>query len=201
MKKIEYIKRLKLYLLFSILIFASGFAEGYFLPQKYPKEAMAIIDNFKESFGPVVEAGGAQMFIFIFLKNTVALIFASALGVFGGIIPVLSVFSNGFMVGLVGFYAIEKTSWPVFISALAPHGIFELPAFFLSAATGMKLGNAGIREVYYFLKKKPRSGISFKEEFYLAARFFVTVLVPLLFIAALMETYITPKLISADIQL
>lgn len=198
MDKIAYIKSLKKYLLFSAVIFAISFAEGYSLPQNYPEEAMEIVANFKNTFSPVVEAGGTQMFFFIFLKNVTALIFTAVLGIFGGIVPVLSVFSNGFLIGLVGYYAIQKTSWLVFISAIAPHGIFELPAFFLSASIGMKLGVAAFRKVYYFFRKKQKGVKSFREELSLAARFFIAVLVPLLFIAALMETYITPLLIPAN---
>lgn len=199
MDKIAYIKNLKNYLLFLAILFAISFIEGYSLPQNYPQEAKEIVANFKDSFGPVVEAGGIRMFIFIFLKNTTALFFAAALGIFGGIVPVLSIFSNGFLIGLVGFYATEKISWTVFILALAPHGIFELPAFFLSAAIGMKLGVAALRKIYYFLRKKSAGNIkSFREEFSSAARFFIEVLVPLLFIAALMETYVTPLLIPVN---
>lgn len=199
MDKIAYIKNLKNYLLFSVILFVISFMEGYFLPQNYPREAKEIVANFKDSFGSVVEEGGVQMFIFIFLKNITALFFAAFLGILGGVIPVLSIFSNGFLVGLVGFYAIEKISWTVFILALAPHGIFELPAFFLGASIGMKLGVAALRKTYYFLRKKTVSNIKgFREEFSLAARFFVSVLVPLLFIAALMETYVTPLLIPVN---
>ena len=67
------------------------------------------------------------------------------LGVLGGVAPVLFVLVNGLLVGLIiGVLPLLQPSaspWDVFLS-IAPHGIFELPAIFLAAAWGMKLGLA-----------------------------------------------------------
>lgn len=65
------------------------------------------------------------------------------LGLLGGIAPVLFVLVNGLLVGfLVGIIHLVQpgvSGWDLFLS-IAPHGIFELPAIFLAAAWGMKLG-------------------------------------------------------------
>ncbi len=193
MNKLDYLKYLKPYILFSFLLFLLSFAEGYFFPGQYPEEAKEVIEEFKNAFGPATDSGGFRLFLFIFLKNSLALISSIALGFFGGLIPIFSILANGLLVGIVAFYAVEKTSWPVFISAILPHGIFELPAFFISSAIGIKLGVVALDGIRAYLAKRPRKNEkSFKEEFFLAVKFFIVVLAPLLLIAALAETYITP---------
>lgn len=202
MDKFEYIKSLKKYIIFSLIVFLLGFAEGYSFPQSYPKEAEDVIAQVREMFGPALEAGGSQVFIFIFFKNVLATAIAIVSGVLGGLIPVMSVLSNGFLVGLVGFYSVERSSWLAFFSGIAPHGVFELPAFFLSAAIGIKLGKVALSNIYSYLRRwPPETRKSLIREFLKAANLFISVLLPLLLVAALVETYITPKIIELSMGL
>jgi len=68
------------------------------------------------------------------------------------------------------------TLWKLF-----PHGIFELPAVFISLALGMKLGT------FIFQKKKMNS---FKDYLWNSFRIFIFVVIPLLVIAAFIEGYL-----------
>ena len=67
------------------------------------------------------------------------------LGLLGGVAPVLFVLVNGllvgFLLGIINLIQPGVSPWTIFLS-IAPHGIFELPAIFLAAAWGMKLGLA-----------------------------------------------------------
>lgn len=88
--------------------------------------------------------------------------------------PMFSAFING---GLLGWFAQEE-GLIVFL-AISPHGIFEIPAFLLSVAIGLRLG----REV---LKKKSERDL--KKELVDGLRVFLILILPLLIIAALIES-------------
>ncbi len=65
------------------------------------------------------------------------------LGIFFGFFPVLSLITNGMMIGVVLLQAAVKTGESpllIFITTILPHGILELPAIILAAAFGMRLG-------------------------------------------------------------
>ena len=62
---------------------------------------------------------------------------------------------------------------------LVPHGIFELPSFIISLGLGLRLG------LYLFLKKR---GETFSGNLENVLRVFIFVILPLLLIAAFIET-------------
>jgi stage II sporulation protein M len=62
---------------------------------------------------------------------------------------------------------------------LLPHGIFELPAIILALAFGLRIG-------MFFYSKNPE--LEFKYRVKNALRVFVFIIVPLLIIAAIIET-------------
>ena len=88
--------------------------------------------------------------------------------------PMFSAFING---GLLGWFAQEE-GLVVFL-AISPHGIFEIPAFLLSASIGLRLG----REV---LKRKGERHL--KEVLGDGLRVYLILILPLLLIAALIES-------------
>ena len=123
-------------------------------------------------------------FITIFLNNSFKCFLNILLGPAFGIFPLFSIFING---GLLGFLAREEGS-VVFLYVL-PHGIFEIPAFLLSAAIGLRLS------LFLLLRLRARisgevacSGVFLKEEFGKALNAFIRIVLPLLFVAAIIET-------------
>ena len=98
-------------------------------------------------------------------------------GVVFGIFPVVSAMVNGYLLGFVAAKSVEVEG--VFILwRLFPHGIFELPALFLSLGLGLKLGS------FLFQKNKIES---LKDYLINSLRVFVLVIIPLLIIAAVIE--------------
>jgi stage II sporulation protein M len=75
--------------------------------------------------------------------------------------------------------------------AVVPHGIFELPAILLAAGMGLWLGGRAI------IKVVGRSQTSIASETILALTVFVRIVVPLLIIAALVESFLTSALVAA----
>ncbi len=113
-------------------------------------------------------------FVVIFLNNAFTCFLDIILGPLLGIFPLFSVILNG---GLIGWFAQEE-GLIVFL-AIVPHGMFEIPAFLLSTAIGVKLG----REV---LKRKEERHL--KDELRKGLRTYLILVLLLLLIAALIES-------------
>jgi stage II sporulation protein M len=99
------------------------------------------------------------------------------LGIFFGIFPFFSSIANGFMLGFAGNMSVAKEGifslWRIF-----PHGIFELPAIFISFGLGLKL------PTFIFYKKKWETFKKFLENSFTTYLF---VVIPLLIVAAIIE--------------
>ncbi len=114
---------------------------------------------------------------FIFFNNLQVSFSGLFLGFFLGIFPLINVISNGAVLGYV-FAKLAEISrlgefWRIF-----PHGIFELPAVFISLALGIKLGMFIFAEDKLSeLKRRARESLIV----------FVFYVAPLLIIAAVIE--------------
>jgi stage II sporulation protein M len=172
----SYIGESKHYIFISIILFLFGALIGVI---------------FKESLSPTIneilkdlldKTSGLDLFemIFFILQNNLQSAFLSILaGILMGIFPIVSDITNGIILGYVLSKASEVsgfTSW----WRILPHGIFELPAIFISFGLGIKLGFS------FFINKKFRSE-EFKRRFYNSANVFLVVIIPLLIIAAIIE--------------
>jgi uncharacterized membrane protein SpoIIM required for sporulation/ABC-type transport system involved in multi-copper enzyme maturation permease subunit len=97
-----------------------------------------------------------------------------------------------FDVGLVaGAQLVGYSPWLVFATGLLPHGLFEFSALFVATAAMLKVGAQLVT---------PQADKSLGETLLLSladwCRVFVGVVLPLLAVAALIEIYITPRLIQ-----
>lgn len=123
---------------------------------------------------------GVGLLFRIFINNFTAALMAAATGIVFGIFPLLSAFLNGLLLGAVLFTVNEPVQWNLFqrILGVAPHGIFELTAFFFSLALGLQLGT------WPFKKEK---GPFFKSWFNEGSAIFFKIILPFLLIAATIE--------------
>jgi len=158
-----------------ILYFASAFL-GYLFPSLFQTY---INDLIKNILGITKDMNIIQMFVFIFQNNLKTAFIGMLLGIGFGIFPLLLTFFNGYVLGYVSKLAINKEGGFV-LWKLLPHGIFELIAVFLSFAFGLKLG--------YVLLTSRKKKKEFIKEFSIILEIFVYVIIPLLLIAALIET-------------
>jgi stage II sporulation protein M len=110
------------------------------------------------------------------------------LGLALGILPIIFIAFNGYLVGVISNLVAQQRG-VLFISlALLPHGIIELPMVFLSAGIGLRLGH----QVFSALLGRPTE---IKKEFKEGLIFYFRWIVPLLFVAAIVETFITPLIL------
>ncbi|WP_195270676.1 stage II sporulation protein M [Eubacterium sp. 1001713B170207_170306_E7] len=112
---------------------------------------------------------------FLFLPVWVILVNAGALSI---------VFA---MVKITGVASV----WKMIVFGILPHGIFELTALFLGISLGFY-----ICKTLCIIVCKSDSGIHFKEELLNVLRTYLLLIIPLLIVAALIESYLTPLLIN-----
>lgn len=147
-----------------------------------------IMSTLKELGEAVFQGNRLQGAAILFAHNFFTLIRVIAFGIALGILPLISALGNGAVLGAVSAELALSGSAPVpFLAAgILPHGIFEIPAFLLSTALGLKLG-------YHVVFPLP--GLNRRESLRLILRE-VAVALPiiaiLLMVAALIEVFITP---------
>lgn len=115
--------------------------------------------------------------LFIFNNNLLVSFYTLFFGVALGIFPLAACLANGAVVGFALFevYSVSGLSnfW-----MLLPHGIFELPAIFISIGLGVKFGA-------FIFSKEPRK--AFLHRAVNSARVFIFIVLPLLVLAAVIE--------------
>lgn len=171
----KYIKESKNFIWIAVVIFFIALIIGLIYQ---PSEIINIILSYLKDIVAKTEGMSTPNLIaFIFLNNIkigfMGILYGFALGIF----PVLSIFANGYVVGYVVSSSISSAGL-ISLLNLLPHGIFELPAIFISFGLGIKFGT------FLFYKKKMHHFQKFLIE---SLRVFVFVVLPLLVIAAIIE--------------
>jgi stage II sporulation protein M len=172
-------RAVKTYLLVLALIFSAGFLAGVFAPVPIRRE---LSEAFRALADQYLDQSGGILFLFILLNNVFASLFLLVSGLLLGILPVLSVGFNGFVLGI--FYRLSSgvEGYGRAAVGVLPHGIFEIPALLVAAAYGLWLGMAVLRRVRR--KEHPPLGAMLNHAL---ERYFVVVF-PLLVVAAAVET-------------
>lgn len=152
----------------------------------------------------------------VFLNNARVALLMMGLGIFAGVFPVFTMWTNGLMMGVVTHMVAEKlhvASWKVAVFGELPHGIFELTALCWACACGLRLAVAALQSVWTLLTKggigntaPVQTGpvrtpdvdepMPFRYELrYATGR--IPWIMAILFVAACIEILVTPQLIHA----
>jgi stage II sporulation protein M len=126
-----------------------------------------------------------EIMLLIFINNTIAMFIAILFGIVLGIVPLLVLVLNGFIIGTIVRLLLVENGLPFIIAGLVPHGIIEIPLLLLSTSIGIRIGH----EVLRALAGKPSD---IKGVFIKGMKLFFYWMIPLIFVAALIETFITP---------
>ena len=128
--------------------------------------------------------------ILIFIKNVSALVVSFVLSPILCLAPILSLTVNGWLLAFVSSAVVQEESLGFLLAGLLPHGIFEIPALIIGQAAALSFGAMAIVAL---LQKTKRSLLlpNLKQNL----RYLVVALA-LLLPAAIIETYITPLLIT-----
>jgi len=133
------------------------------------------------------------MMLGIFWNNAFASLLALIFGLAAGLFPLFFVMSNGLAIGIVLEMVVAKMGTAgilVFLAGILPHGVIELPAVFISASIGLKLG-------YQALLSLIKRQDVVTGELMAGLRIFVFWIVPALFVAAFIETFVTSALLGS----
>jgi stage II sporulation protein M len=177
------------WLIIAILLFAIGIVLGLAAPAGIShllSEELVALEEFGEVLAPFTFA----MFIFIFIKNAVALLVSFALSPIFCLVPILALAVNGWLVALVSTIVMEGESLGFVLAGLLPHGIIELPALFIGEAAALSFGAVAVIALF---KKEKRNLLlpSLKQNLK-----YLWIALALFLPAAIIETYITPLLVA-----
>lgn len=178
------------YLTFSTLLFVFSIYVGltYYV---FSPTGTIVIEPFKSLIELFRKLSPFQRILFVFFNNSVKGVLNIILGPLLGIYPLVFVVFNGFILGYTFALAASKTSLLIALLSVLPHGIIEIPAMIICNALGFKLAYTAIKSIM------KRNGL--KREFKRGIKIFVYLVIPMLFIAAIIEVLITPILIGVTI--
>lgn len=144
----EYLRESFGYLILAVVLFFSAALIGYSFSSHFGFLDSVLRDLIEQTR----DLEGVGLIWFIFQNNTFSSLFALFLGIFFGFFPVINSLVNGALVGYVLHLAIEATGSFQVAWRLLPHGIFELPAIFISIGLGMRLGFSFFENYFVFYK-------------------------------------------------
>jgi len=172
----------------TLLLFCAMVTIGWVGSAYHPAIGEQLIGLFeKEVAGQVAGAGPFELCGKIFVNNLEACIILFLGGASFGIVTILIMSLNGIVIGAIMEIVLRDHS-PAFVAAaIIPHGIFEIPGFIVAGALGFMFSQALINE-YYGQEDAAATAARL-------SRVFVTVVLPLIAVAAVVEAFITPQVI------
>ncbi|GAJ04119.1 unnamed protein product [marine sediment metagenome] len=172
----KYLKDSRKFIYIIIGIFFSFAIIGFFIPA--PDYLIEQIMRFIEDIlGKTEGLSTLGLMKFIFFNNLKSSFFGMAFGILLGIFPIFATIANGYILGFVSALSVSSQG-ALSLLTLLPHGIFELPAIFISLGLGLKLG------MFVFQKDKQKF---FKENLLKSLKTFLLIVIPLLIIAGIIE--------------
>ncbi len=159
-----------------------------------PKLCDTIVTYFSQmidSAGVMDEAGNISL-VGLFLNNLRAMVLSVLYGFIPFLyLPALSLGVNAVILGvLAAYYSNSGISLLLYFAGILPHGIFELPALFLSLGAGLCL----CKSINTYIRKNEKGII--KPLLLDILRVTVLLVLPLLLIAAVMESCVIPLVLQ-----
>ncbi len=185
----EYLFSLKKYIFIVVDIFILSLIIGLIISVKNPELSRNYYSMFQGEFGWIKTLNPISIMLVIFANNAFKSFLSLVLGVGLGVIPVLFVAANGVIIGMLANTIAKQNGTLFVIAALVPHGIIEVPMVLISAGIGLRLGYKmypSLTGLKTDINKELREGIGF----------YVRFVLPLLFVAAIIETFVTPVIAS-----
>jgi stage II sporulation protein M len=180
------------YISFAFVLFLVGIFLGYLFSGQLSFLSSAI-ENLRRLGEQVHDKNAWSIGLLIFENNLRVSLILLVLGVLLAVPSILGIVMNGALIGfLFALMGKAKTvSLPLlFAFGILPHGLFEIPAFIIAGAFGMKTGYVLLRPLVGMTRLQS-FGHVWKEVLWIAP-----VVVILLFFAAGIESFITPVLLQ-----
>ncbi len=172
----------------AISLFGAGLVIGLVTPTEasLPYEYMAGLEELSRILVPFSPLTA----VIIFIKNISVMLISFALSPLLGLVPVLTLAVNGWLMGFISVVVVQEESVGYILAGLLPHGIFELPALIMAQAAALSFGMMVIlalfkRERRDLLLPNLRRNLRY-----------LIIACALLLPAAIIETYVTPLLLN-----
>jgi len=173
----EYIKDSKKFIYVITGIFFFFLLMGFFVPT--PEFLYnQIIDFIRNLLTETQDMSQLDLIGFIIYNNIQSTLLSILLGIFFGIFPLISAVANGYMLGFVSSISVSSEGL-ISLLKILPHGIFEIPAVFISLGLGLRTG------MFIFRKNKIKALKSYLVN---SLRVFLLIIIPLLIIAGIIES-------------
>jgi len=187
-KDLEYLRSSRKYILIMTGIFIISVIAGLLASLKDLGLSGNYLDMLKESFGWIKDLHPIWIMFVIFLNNAVKSLLAIVLGAGFGVIPVIFVAGNGVLLGLVANQVSSEQGALFVLAAILPHGIIEIPMVLISSGLGLRLG-------YLMYSSIMGKETDMRYELMQSLRIYMRIVVPLLFVSAVVETFVTPLVV------
>jgi stage II sporulation protein M len=183
-----YVYKIRYFVYAIALLMLLSFLIGAVFAATMPDETEKIVSLVASQMADIDSDSSFSLMINLFVHNGVICLAMVLLGLALGLIPLLIAFDNGIMIGLVGGAAAGRAGLLFTLAAILPHGIIELPMMALSAAIGLRLGYCVLMTLF----RQPGNVL---QELKDGVRVFTVWVLPLLLVAAFVESYITTALV------
>ena len=175
-ESLNYIRDSRNFIYSVIIIFLFFSLIGFFIPAP-PLLEEKILEFIEELLRKTEGMSQGELIRFIFLNNIQSSFTGMPFGIILGVFPLIATLTNGYVLGFVAAKSAENGG--IFVLwRILPHGIFELPALFISLGLGVKLGT------FIFKKNKFETLTTYMIK---SIKVFFFIIIPLLIIAAIIE--------------
>lgn len=191
-------RRLRTFLLLSVL-FVVAIMISLFHFRLHPEAAQKEIKMLDALFGKINYHSQFQILAYILIKNLIASLFTLLLGLIPFFLfPIFPMIINCLTIAAFIHWAGSNSAFLTLTAGILPHGIIEFPVVIYTACLGVRLSlsrtkNRNVMLAVDTLQQEPKHDLPFSR----AWKSFALIVIPLLVLAALIETFITPLFLSA----
>ncbi|MBP1928238.1 stage II sporulation protein M [Methanolinea mesophila] len=174
---------------FTAFLFALCLSGGILIAAANPEVGQQFLDLFREAImgelmtdEPLLLAGN------LFLNNLQACVLLFLGGATFGLFTLFVIGTNGLVIGAILQLVTGEKGLLYVAAAIVPHGIFEIPAFIIAGALGFTLAGGMWKEL--------TGGGDAVATAQAVGKHFLTIVIPLVAVAALVEAFITPYILQ-----
>lgn len=180
----------KKWIIIAASLFGAGFTLGLATPPGISGPQANSIAALEELADFLATLPKFLVFVIIFTKNALTLVVSFILSPILCLWPILVLTLNGWLLAFVAAVIVQEKSLGFVLAGLLPHGIIELPALILAEAAALSFGTAAILALF---KKERRNLLlpSLKKNLR-----YLLIALALLLPAAIIETFVTPLLLT-----